>query len=377
MGLSRRRFLVFGLTAAIAPPVFALDATVAPRPLWPGARYTIEQRDRAIRRGLRFIYRLARVGKNFTEYGDDMLWCFYTLSSTAADPWLKRTAWAMGQERARQWRRDNPRVPADADADDVASLVFGSYAADLLEVRDDAMKPALAKAASRFTAIDFLKFDPVRGVIPDDIREPCEDDQPTNSRAALKRGDCTKTATIMSPFELLTDALVTAYSGDRYGVRLGASLADVMALLPRMRPYRAEGDGRNTTFIDVTYAITHVIYTLNDYGKYRLRSEWLPDEFAYLKDNLGRSIKDNDPETTGEFLDTLKAFGMTEQDALIRTGMAFIMKTQHADGSWGDRDDKDPYTRYHSIWTAINGLMDYAWAGEGVSFPEALQRARG
>ena len=92
----------------------------------------------------------------------------------------------------------------------------------------------------------------------------------------------------MSPFELLTDALVTAYSGDRYGVRLGASLADVTALLPRMRPYRAEGDGRNTTFIDVTYAITHVIYTLNDYGKYRLRPEWLPDEFAYLKDNLAQ-----------------------------------------------------------------------------------------
>ena len=376
MGLSRRRFLISGLTAAIAPPVFALDAVAAPRPLWPGARYTVEQRDRAIRRGLRFIYRLARVRKNFTEYGDDMLWCFYTLSATAADPWLRRTAWAMGQERARQWRRDNPRVPADADADDVASLVFGTYAADLLEVRDDALKPALSKAASLFTAIDFLKFDPAKGVIPDDIKEPCENGEPTNSRAALKRAGCAKQS-IMSPFELLTDALVTAYSGDRYGVRLGASLADVMALLPRMRPYRAEGGGKNTTFIDVTYAITHVIYTLNDYGKYRLRPEWLPDEFAFLKDNLARSIKDNDPETTGEFLDTLKAFGMTEQDALIRTGMAFILKTQHADGSWGERDDKDAYTPYHSTWTAINGLMDYAWAGEGVSFPEALQRARG
>ena len=66
---------------------------------------------------------------------------------------------------------------------------------------------------------------------------------------------------------------------------------------------------------------------------------------------------------------------MTEQDALIRTGMAFIMKTQHADGSWGDRDDKDAYTPYHSTWTAINGLMDYAWAGEGVSFPGAATRA--
>jgi hypothetical protein len=31
---------------------------------------------------------------------------------------------------------------------------------------------------------------------------------------------------------------------------------------------------------------------------------------------------------------------------------------------------------YHSTWTAINGLMDYAWSGEGTSFPEALRRAR-
>jgi len=377
MGLSRRRFLVSTLIAAAAAPVLTPSAVAAPRPLWPSARYTVEQRDRAIRRGLRVIYRLARVRKNFTEYGDDMLWCFYTLSTTAADPWLKRTAWAMGQERARQWRRDNPRVPVNANADKVASLVFGTYAADCLEVRDEAMKPALTEAASRFSAIDFLKFDPAKGAIPDDIRASCEEDAPTNSRAALKRGDCTQPPDIMSPFELLTDALVTAYSGERYGVRLGASLAEVTALLPRLRPYRPDGNRKNTTFIDVTYAVTHVIYTLNDYGKYRLRPEWLPAEFAFLKDNLMRAIKENDPETVGEFLDSLKAFGMTAQHRLIRTGMAFILKTQHADGSWGDRDDEDAYTPYHSTWTAINGLMDYAWAGEEVSFPEALRRARG
>jgi len=84
----------------------------------------------------------------------------------------------------------------------------------------------------------------------------------------------------------------------------------------------------------------------------------------------------NDPETMGEFLDTLKSFGLTEVDPLIQTGIAFILSRQHADGSWGDAGDRDVYHRYHSTWTAINGLMDYAWQGEKVSFPEALRRAQ-
>src|SRR6266508_2187025 len=164
MTLSRRRFLLGALSAGTAAPAFA-----APGPIWPGARFSREDRDRAIRRGLNFIYRLTKNRKNFSEYGDDFLWCFYTLSATAADPWLRRNAWRMGQERARQWRRDNPRVPADADADAVASLAFGSHGADCLEIRDDSMKPALADAARRFTATDFLKFDPAKGFIPGDI----------------------------------------------------------------------------------------------------------------------------------------------------------------------------------------------------------------
>ncbi len=372
MTLSRRRFLLTALSAGIAPPAMA-----APRPLWPGARYTHEDRARAIRRGLNFIYRLAQKRKNFTEYGDDFLWCFYSLSATAADPWLKRNAWRMGQERARQWRRDNPRVRLDAGADEIASLVFGSHAADCLEVRDEQMKLALAEAARRFSAIDFLKFDPAKGFIPHDILEECEEGDPTNARAALKRDDCSKPRKLLSPYEILLDALVTTYSGDRYGVRLGASLADIMALVPKMRPYRGVEGGKNDAFIDLAYAVTHVVYALNDYGAYRLRPEWLPHEFAFLKENLPQAITADDPETMGEFLDTLKSFGLTTEDPLIRSGMTFIMARQHADGSWGDRDDEDAYTPYHSTWTAINGLMDYAWSGERASFPEALRRARG
>ena len=33
-------------------------------------------------------------------------------------------------------------------------------------------------------------------------------------------------------------------------------------------------------------AITHLVYTLNDYNRYRLSQEWLPQEFEFLRENL-------------------------------------------------------------------------------------------
>ena len=70
MKLSRRRFLL----TAIPAVCLAVPRQSAARPLRQGARFSAEDRDRAVRRGLRFIYRLACVGRNFAEYGDDLLW---------------------------------------------------------------------------------------------------------------------------------------------------------------------------------------------------------------------------------------------------------------------------------------------------------------
>ena len=71
----------------------------------------------------------------------------------------------------------------------------------------------------------------------------------------------------------------------------------------------------------------------------------------------------------GEFLDSLKAFGLTEKNRIIRTGVDYLLAKQNADGSWGDYDPRDSYMRYHATWTAIDGLRDYAWRGERLSFP--------
>lgn len=371
MGLSRRRLLfaslVFG--AGLVAPA-AIGA-----PLWLGARHTEEDRARAISRGLRFVYRTALKPKNFAEYGEDYLWCFHTISATSADPELKRTARAMGEERARTWRRLHPRVPDDASADDIAGLAYGSHGADLLGYPDPAMQAALARTARRFRAADFLNFDPKEELPPRDVPQTCtrcDNDNPRGTRRCLT---CGNKLEMSSPYDVLCDTLIMTYSGDSYGVWLGASYADAARLLPRMRPYRGYENGSNPEFIDIAYAVTHVVFTMNHYGAWRLRPDWLPDEFEFLKANLRAAIALKDPETMGEFVDSLKAFGLTAADPLIRTGIEYLLATQNRDGSWGDVSDKDVYQRYHPTWTAIDGLRDYAYRGDGVSFPDALAAA--
>ena len=370
-GPARGRCLPTLLSAGDARP-----RAIRSGPLWPGARHTHEDRARAIRRGLAFIYRLATAEKNFAAYGDDFLWCFYTLSATTADPWLKRTAWRMGQERARQWRNDYRRLPAHPSADDVTAWAFGDHAADCLNVRDARLKPAVARAARKFRAVDFLYFDPVRERIPRDVPDACARCETPNRRGRARCRRCGGKLRMFNRYEVMIDALVTTYSGERYGVRLGANLADVTAQLAALRPYRGPRAGAHRGYLDLAYVVTHVVYALNDYGRYRLRPAWLPHEFAFLKSHLRQSIADNDPETTGEFLDTLKAFGLTQADPTIRAGMQFVLSRQHPDGSWGEGEEGDCYTPYHATWTAIGGLMDYAYRGERTCFPHALRRAQ-
>ena len=65
-------------------------------------------RKQAIERGLRFIYRTACDPKNFADFGEDYLWCLYSIGATSRDPALARLALAMGRERAAFWRKRRP-----------------------------------------------------------------------------------------------------------------------------------------------------------------------------------------------------------------------------------------------------------------------------
>jgi hypothetical protein len=332
-------------------------------PLWPGARYTWSDRDRALQKGLAFLYRQALQPEIFGEYGHDLLKCLYTISATAKDPTLRKTARQMGHERAIEYRRIHPAIAPDESADNLADLVYGYDAAARLGVPDAAMRVHLRRAVAKYSAVDFLEFDPTREPPPSNLPEPCTKCNRTNERGATVCTQCGTALTMRNRYDVWTDALITTYNGDRYGVMLGAHYPQVLRWISVMRPYPPRATLDTPAFYNVVYAITHVIYTLNGYGTHLLSPDWLRPEYQYLKTNLEESEKLRDPETLGEFLDTLRAFGMTESDPLIRFGVDYLLANQNADGSWGDLKDTDPYDRYHSTWTAVDGLRLYAWHG--------------
>jgi len=325
-------------------------------------------RARAVARGLDYIYRTSLERRNFADYSGDYLWCFYTLAFAARDEQLQQTARRMGVERARFWRRLHQALPRNADATTITDYVFASDAADNLNVRDDRLKEQIRSMAQRYTARDYLWFNPITEPPPADVPEECEYDRAINPRGSKRCHVCKRRLEMRSRYDVWCDALITTYSGEHYGVELGTRYADVLKWLPVMRPYRGNQNGANPDFFYTVYAVTHVIYTLNDYTQYRLSPAVLPQEYQFLKNNLLEAITEHDPDMLGEFMDTLKSFGMTSEDPDMRAGIAYLLSRQHRDGSWGETSTRN---RYHETWAAIDGLTDYDLrAGEGLTLQE-------
>ncbi|MBZ5607695.1 MAG: hypothetical protein LAP38_05515 [Acidobacteriia bacterium] len=358
--MKRTQLIVAAFLVASAAGLFlTFRARIAENQPAAAAKFREADRRRAVGRGLQFIIGRARDPKVFGEYGADLLWCLYSIASTSADPELSQTAWTAARERAREYRRLNPVLPEDIGPDDLATLANGSYSADMIGVRDDALKEQIRRAATRFTPQDYLWYDPVREPPPSDVPDTCARCGLTNRRGAKVCRRCGATLKMQSRYDIWLDSLITTWLGERYGVSMGARYSDVIRLAPLMRPYRQRAN--NPEFVNMVYAVTHVVYTLNDYSKSRLSPRCLPDEFNFLKASLTEAIALKDPETMGEFLDSLRAFGLTESDPLIRTGMDYVLRTQNPDGSWGEVNTPDSYGSYHPTWTAVDGLREYRW----------------
>jgi hypothetical protein len=332
-------------------------------------RFTNADRARAIRRGVDFLYLFASDPKNFEEWGSDLLGFFYLVATKPADDELRRAARRMGRELARRWRLANHTIPSDADAETINDLIYGSDAADRLGVRDAAFKKRLRRAVRKFPAEAYFWFDPTQEPPPRDVPDQCRCGY-WNERGRKICRSCRRRVRMMNRYKVWYIALIRAYMAACYGVNLGASYRDVLSWLPRMRPYRASRKTSHRDFYDTVFAVTHVVYTLNDYNAYRLSPKWLPLEFAFLKENLREALALEDAEMVGEFLDTLKSFGLANDHRLIRAGTRYLLSRQKTDGSWGDTETDDIYLNYHPTLCAVCGLLDYDWRGEKLKFPK-------
>jgi hypothetical protein len=325
-------------------------------------------RKTAIDRGIDFIYNVARDSETFAECGSNLLLFFFFIASTSADPDLKKKAGRMAKECFNRWRRTHASIPRDADASLVTDFVLGLCAAKRLGVSSNGFKKRLQKIASGHEAEDYLWFDPTTEAPPADVPEPCDCGTVNErGRQVCSNRKCKATLSLMSRYKLWSMALAGTYCGERYGVMLGARYRDTIKWLPFMRPYHGREGDTNPDFYYMVYAVTHIVYTLNDYGRFTLSPEWLPQEFKFLKDSLGDAVSLDDPDMVGEILDSLIAFGIKDHHPLFRGGVNYLLSKQNADGSWGDVG-ADIYSRYHATWAAIDGLRAYAWRGERISF---------
>ena len=326
-------------------------------------------RSQAIERGLDFIYRLARTRVAFDSYGSLLVCCFALVGATSRDAKLRGLARARAQKLAQRWSRVHARVPTDASPGLVFNFVLVRYALSRLGLRDVAITAQIRIAAKRFSAQELLGFNPVSEPPACDLPFRC-DCGLKNQRGRTFCKQCRSRLEIQSRYRVWMDALIRTYVSERSGIHFGARYEDVLKWLPAMRPYPDSTHDKVEFLRDALYAVTHVVYTLNDYSTYRLRPGWLPQEFAFLKANVAAACERNDPELLGELLDSLKAFGLRASHPLIIRGTKYLLAGQNADGSWGDPDEENIRTRCHTTWTAIDGLRSYVWRGERMSRPE-------
>jgi hypothetical protein len=329
----------------------------------------IASSETSIKRGLDFIYHLARTRDAFDTYGSLLVCCFALIGATSRDARLRQLARSRAQKLAHRWGRVHPRVPPDASTDLVLNFVLVRYALSRLGFRDAALNAQIRSAVKRFSVDDLLGFNPANEPPADDLSYRC-DCGLKNQRGRTFCKRCRKRLEIQSRYRVWMDALIRTYVSERSGVHFGARYADVLKWLPAMRPYPVSTH-ENVEFLrEAIYAVTHIVYTLNDYSTYRLRPGWLPREFAFLKANVAGVCERKDPEILGELLDSLKAFGLSASHPLIMRGTRYLLAEQNEDGSWGDPNEDNIRTRCHTTWTAIDGLRTYAWRGQRLSRPE-------
>jgi hypothetical protein len=336
----------------------------------------IASRETSIKRGLDFLYRVATTTDCFDSYGSLLICCFALVGATSRDASLRQLARSRAQKLAQRWGRAHPRVLPDASPDLVLDFVLVRYALSRLGLRDVALNAQMRNAAKRFSAQELLGFDPVSEPPANDLPYAC-DCGLKNQRGRTFCKQCRRRLEIQSRYRVWMRALASTYVGARCGILFGARYLDVLKWLPTMRPYPVGAD-ENVEFLrDAIYAVTHIVYTLNDYSTYRLAPRWLPEEFAFLRANVASACERKDPEVLGELLDSLKAFGLLARHPLIKRGTRYLLAEQNEDGSWGDPDEENIRTRCHTTWTAIDGLRTCAWRGERLHRPEVKSTLKG
>eukprot|EP00966_Prymnesium_polylepis_P054016 1248641-Prymnesium_polylepis.1 len=154
----------------------------------------------------------------------------------------------------------------------------------------------------------------------------------------------------MNRFDVWLEALVWSFHGCRMRIGLGGCFFDVLrqvcGAFARDYPRRDELERKERHYL--CYALTHVIYALNNFDERSLSPRLFPPTVpAFMREQLRLAIREDDPDMAGELLDCLKCLG--DGGEHITAAEGFLLASQSkADGGWVCKGEADLYSRESS-----------------------------
>eukprot|EP01041_Mallomonas_annulata_P006834 gene6834-13842_t len=175
---------------------------------------------------------------------------------------------------------------------------------------------------------------------------------------------------MVSVYRTMSNSLIHCFYADRVGLHLGCTFADIFRWLPNLRPYKGPHELDWQTYIDQCYLITHIVFTTNNWGELSLDPAMFPHEYFFLRSNLEIHLQQRDIHLIAEFVETLRAFGCSDNDILIQRGMRALLSMQQESGIWDPSDE--PYRTYHATMCGAQALLAHKYRGFGPGIPDVL-----
>lgn len=317
---ARRRLALFSGRAPLPSP-----------PLWRGTAAHEDFLNDSLLAGLRWLLNDAL--DPHSPALSDPLQVFLILSQAAKDPALRRLGREVGPMLARRFLARVPLPRASHDPASLTDLAAGLHFAQAFGVPvPERLRRALVSA--------------IRGAGPRLLHRE-------HPRSETRR---------------LLDALVDLYFLHRLGLPSPRPYAEVIAEVRRFPLTVAPGDTART-LEERTYLATHLLYVLSDFSRDRLAEAEVRHVVRFLEHAAPRFLAAQDLETLGEVADSLRIVGRTREDPLLRRIVLRLLTGQSPDGSFGSATDPRPYVRFHTTWTAVNGLLPHRFESQGPRDP--------
>ena len=252
------------------------------------------------------------------------------------------------------WKEGDMPLPSE-----VMEVVTGMYCMERVGIRHDlkAEVAAFLESNAAFGVAEYFGWNPIgnEGLPPDG-----------------QGGRETISDTEVSRYRLFSSSLIHAFYADRVGLTLGCPYVEIFKWLPTLRPYKGPSDLSWEEYVDQCYLVTHVIFTTNNWGELRLSPSHFPHEYFFLRSHLPVHIYLRDVHLIAEFVESLRCFGCSDDDPLIRQGMRVLLDKQTSQGLWDDTGNLEPYRTYHATMCSAQALLAHKFRGYGPGIPSTL-----